>query len=257
MDFLTEHGVGAADQLRKKQNEESEGREMLAATRKALAAASTQGRTNEGRRTFQTILTAAAFDGDGPSKVTAKRKAELLGVHPEHFVGANRRVTRLRSDLAPEEALAEGAYWFQPRGKRSDATPPELLELIKRFWHTKEVSRASGNSSNRDMWRPSKRKGEEPHARRQLHVHGGGETAFSKCFEWPDYINFKRIWKSEKGSAHAHIPTKPSRAVFAVSRLELIEPGAETCVYNEARPRDRRDRGRFSRHAWAVFKKFG
>ena len=156
LDFLTEHGVGAADQLRKKQNEESEGREMLAATRKALAAASTQGRTNEGRRTFQTILTAAAFDGDGPSKVTAKRKAELLGVHPEHFVGANRRVARLRSDLAPEEALAEGPYWFQPRGKRSDATPPELLELMKRFWHTNEVSRASGNSSNRDMWRPSR-----------------------------------------------------------------------------------------------------
>ena len=180
MDFLAEHGVGAADQLRKKRNEESEGRGMLAATRKALAAASTQGRTNEGTPTFQTILTAAAFDGDGPSKVTAKRKAELLGVHPEHFVGVNRRVARLRSDLAPEEALAEGAYGFQPRGKRSDATLPELLELMKRFWHTNEVSRASGTSSNRDTWRPSKRKGEKPHARRQLHVQGVGETAFSR-----------------------------------------------------------------------------
>ena len=33
------------------------------------------------------------------------------------------------------------------------------------------------------------------------------------------------------GSVHAHILKKPSRAGFAVIRLELIEPGAETCVY--------------------------
>ena len=33
------------------------------------------------------------------------------------------------------------------------------------------------------------------------------------------------------GSVHAHILTKPSRGGFAVIRLELIEPGAETCVY--------------------------
>ena len=44
------------------------------------------------------------------------------------------------------------------------------------------------------------------------------------------------------GSAHTHIPTKPSRAGFAVSGLELIEPGAATCVYS---------------HGWAVFKKLG
>ena len=47
------------------------------------------------------------------------------------------------------------------------------------------------------------------------------------------------------GSVHAHILTKPSRAGFTVIRSELIEPGAATCVYNEARPRDRSDRGRF------------
>ena len=32
------------------------------------------------------------------------------------------------------------------------------------------------------------------------------------------------------GSVHAHILTNPSRAGLAVSRLELIEPGAATCV---------------------------
>ena len=33
------------------------------------------------------------------------------------------------------------------------------------------------------------------------------------------------------GSVLAHILTKPSRPGLAVIRLELIEPGAETCVY--------------------------
>ena len=33
------------------------------------------------------------------------------------------------------------------------------------------------------------------------------------------------------GSLHAHILMKRSRAGFAVIRLELILPGAETCVY--------------------------
>ena len=47
------------------------------------------------------------------------------------------------------------------------------------------------------------------------------------------------------GSVHAHILTKPSRVGVAVIRLELIEPGAATYVYNEARPRKRIERGRF------------
>ena len=33
------------------------------------------------------------------------------------------------------------------------------------------------------------------------------------------------------GSVHAHMLTKPSRAGFAAIRIELIEPGAEMCVY--------------------------
>ena len=33
------------------------------------------------------------------------------------------------------------------------------------------------------------------------------------------------------GYVHAHILTNPSRPGFAVIRLELIEPSAETCVY--------------------------
>ena len=33
------------------------------------------------------------------------------------------------------------------------------------------------------------------------------------------------------GSVDAHMLTKPSRVGFAVSRSELVEPGAATCVF--------------------------
>ena len=39
------------------------------------------------------------------------------------------------------------------------------------------------------------------------------------------------------GSVHAHILAKPSRAGFVVSRSDLVEPGAATCVFRGmARP---------------------
>ena len=47
------------------------------------------------------------------------------------------------------------------------------------------------------------------------------------------------------GSVHAHILTKLSRSSCSVFRLELIEPGAATCAYNEAWARERSDRDRF------------
>ena len=133
-------------------------------------------------------------------------------------MGAKKRVRRLRSDLTPSLAMDEGAYWFQPRGKRSDTTPPEVLELMKRFWHTDGISRASGNSSDKDMWREWKRPGAASHSRRQLHVQGGGEAAFSKFFEWPDYINLKRIWKSEKGEDIKD----PGRTLFLSTRCKSL-----------------------------------
>lgn len=45
--------------------------ELQAASWKAIADATNHGRTNEGRRTFQTLPVAAAHDGDGPLRVAA------------------------------------------------------------------------------------------------------------------------------------------------------------------------------------------
>ena len=47
---------------------------------------------------------------------------------------------------------------------------------------------------------------------------------------WPLRSTIFNAHGVQTGSVHAHILTKPSRAGFAVIRLELIEPGAATSV---------------------------
>ena len=74
----------------------------------------------------------------------AKRKAEIPGVYPQYSSTACQRAKLLKPDISPTAAIDEGAYWFYPRSRRSDTIPPELVELMKRFWHTDAVSRATG-----------------------------------------------------------------------------------------------------------------
>lgn len=73
------------------------------------------------------------------------------------------------------------------------------------FWHNDAVSRLTGNSA--DVFRESKSPTAGTHPRRQLMVEGGGgETVFSKFLESPEFINFKSIWKSEKGEDIKALP---------------------------------------------------
>lgn len=120
LDCLASLDVPGAEQL---QTERAEAREMQAASKKALVDAAVRGRSNDGRRNFQTLLTAAAYDGDGPSKITAKRKAEILGVHPDHFTAARQRAKILKPELSMASALDEGAYWYHSRSRRNDTNP--------------------------------------------------------------------------------------------------------------------------------------
>lgn len=64
--------------------------------------------TREGGE-FQTLLAAAAHNGDGPSRVSAKRKAETLGVHPEHFTAARQRIGSHTHDPLQPAAMDESA----------------------------------------------------------------------------------------------------------------------------------------------------
>ena len=105
--FLAASGVPAALEL---QQEREETRQLQAAYRAALKDAAVFGRTNEGRQTHQTILTAHAYDVDeGPSTVPDYRKAQILGVHPAVFSAARQRAKSLQPALHPAAALDVGA----------------------------------------------------------------------------------------------------------------------------------------------------
>ncbi|CAB1099845.1 unnamed protein product [Ectocarpus sp. CCAP 1310/34] len=54
-------------------------------------------------------------------------------------------------DLHPTEAIKRGVFWFWPRVKQSNAASEELLELMRHYWHSDEVSRQHGDSAERDM----------------------------------------------------------------------------------------------------------
>lgn len=171
LEYLNRKGVPAAREL---QQQQEESQQMQAASRAALKDAARFARTTEGRKSWQTLLTAHAYDGGGgASTVPDFRKAEILGVHPSQFSAARQRARSLQPTLPPAAALDQNAYWYQPRARRSDATPPVLVQLMKEFWHNGEVSRLTGNS--RHIFRESKSPDAETHPRRQLMVEGGAK----------------------------------------------------------------------------------
>lgn len=118
LDKLASLCVPAATELQADGVVQQELQQFTRDIRKAVAAAGIQARTNEARRTFQTILTAVAHDGGGGTSLTLKRKSELIGIHPDHLTAAGRRVQSLDSDAPPTEAISNNAYWFHPQEKR-------------------------------------------------------------------------------------------------------------------------------------------
>lgn len=224
--LMESQGVEGATDLRR---ERQEGRELMLAMKCALGDAKVHGRTVEGRRAFQTILTAAAYETGGgrdvggykPSTtpVTAKRMAEILDVHPDFFSVARKRAKRLRADIAPSEAIDEGAYWYQPRIRRCDAASPELVQLMERFWHTDGVSRPSGNQSSgdyedRSIYREVDSPGSPGHPLRELILPRGGEAVYSKFLGWDEFLRFKE--------AQGEGFTVPGRTLFLSTRCKCL-----------------------------------
>ena len=169
LQHLADNGAPAAQEL---QQELEEARQFQAASRAALKDAAVCARTNEGRQTYQTILTAHTYDVDeGPSRLTNHRKAEILGVDSAELSRARKRAKSLQPALHPAAARAAGAYWYRDGRPRNDSTPPELVALMKDFWHNDAVSRLTGNSAH--VFRESKSPTARTHPRRQLMVEGG------------------------------------------------------------------------------------
>lgn len=48
--------------------------------------------------------------------------------------------------VPPQQALKEGRYLWADRKTRSDVTDSRVTDLARRYWHSYDVSRASGDS---------------------------------------------------------------------------------------------------------------
>lgn len=97
------------------------------------------------------------------------------------------------------------------------------MALMRQFWHTDDVSRATGNSADRDMWKPSKSSTAEAHPRRQLTEVGGGDAVYSKFLQWPVYRSF--------GSRQGDNFADPGRTLFLSTRCKCLTlPVMEQCA---------------------------
>ena len=144
--------------------------------------------------------------------MSSKRKTTALGVTEKAGANAMKRAKQQQVALQPTEAIKNGVYWFWPRVKRSDAVSDELVLLMRQFWHTNKVSRATGNSGDRDMWKASKSPTAERHPRRQLHEAGWGDAVYANSLKWAAYRGFK----SRQGNDFAD----PGRTLFLSTRCK-------------------------------------
>ncbi|CAB1103201.1 unnamed protein product [Ectocarpus sp. CCAP 1310/34] len=225
LEFLASKGLDAAKEVRRRIRELDVLARVGASLKRAIEQAQKQRSTSDGHRTWQTLLTAAAFmveDEEG-SQLSAQRTAAAINVRRQSFNFAVGRAKKLNPDVRPTEALKDGVYWFSPRAKRSDAASDELVSLMRQYWHTDEVSRASGNSADRDMWISSKSPNAERHPRRQLIEVGGGDAVYAKFLKWADYRSFK----SRQGPEF----TDPGRTLFLSTRCKCQTlPVMEQCA---------------------------
>ena len=104
--------ASAADILREVRDLKGKA-EVGVALERAIETANKHNKTNEGRHTWQTLITAAAFrrpvnddqeaeeEEEEPASMSSKRKAGALGVREGAWSYAVKRVKQLQADLHP------------------------------------------------------------------------------------------------------------------------------------------------------------
>ena len=96
---------------------------------------------------------------------------------------------------------------------------------MRQYWHTEEVSRATGNSADRDMWKAYKSPTAERHPRRQLIEAGGGDAVYERFLEWAGYRSFKLRQRPDFAD--------PGRTVFLSTGCKCLTlPVMEQCACN-------------------------
>lgn len=225
-DVLVSLGVECVEDIRAEKARLQEEAIGTYALRAALESARPQVRTTAGLRTYQTLLTAAAHAhvslGESAPKVLEQRCAELFGVPKIVWRDARRRYKSLVATLHPDKALEQGAYWYEGRERRSGATPQALLELMRQYWHNPDVSRVTGNASDKDMYRVSKARGAAFYPWQQFVIMGGGEAVYPQFLESSVWFNYKKIDPACK---------EPGRTLFLSTRCKCLTlPKKEQCA---------------------------
>ncbi|CAN0247746.1 unnamed protein product [Pylaiella littoralis] len=153
---------------------------------------------------------------DSASSLAAQ--AELLGVRPATYRKAHHRMHNANFSVPPQQALEEGCYLWADRKTRSDVTHPRVMDLARPYWHSVDVSRPSGDSGQKAMWRPSKKAGEEYRPRRQLMV--PGDKVRAMFLAWQPYVALKAELLATDSTF-----TDPGRTTFLSTRRGcLVEP---------------------------------
>lgn len=152
----------AAEATRKAAIHEENTRAMAA----SLVALKHHAKTTIGRNTYNAVLAAVAGAGEhtcnpalpcnpthrcppaapGHPAVSLAARAESLGVRDGTFREARARMHGVNLSVPPQQAVEQGRYLWSYRNTRNDATDQCVLDLARRFWHSDDISRASGNS---------------------------------------------------------------------------------------------------------------
>lgn len=80
-----------------------------------------------------------------PSGVGLSQRADSLGVRRETFTDARVRMHNTDHDVVSQQAVTEGCYIHSGRKTRSDVTKPEVTALASVYWHSDDISCATGN----------------------------------------------------------------------------------------------------------------
>ncbi|CAM9837887.1 unnamed protein product, partial [Hapterophycus canaliculatus] len=201
------------------------------ASRASLASLKTHAKTTIGRIAYTTAPAVVAGAGEHtcdpsdpcrpgerchsvePGGASFSDRAESVGIRWDAFSEARARMHNTNHDLAPQQAYADGCYLHNERKVRSDVTNPEVMELARLYWHSDDVSRATGNSGT--ICRESRKRGAPSHPRRQL-MHKGDEVwrMFLKSHR---YLALKKRLLAQDSSF-----TDPSRATFLTTRCGCL-----------------------------------
>ena len=114
LEFLESKGFKAVKHVLRRNRELEVMARVGVSLQRANEQAQKQHSTKKGRRTWQTLLTTAAFGGDkeGRSTMSAERKADAIGVCKKTFNFAVDHAERLQAELHPTEARKGSVYWF-------------------------------------------------------------------------------------------------------------------------------------------------